>query len=119
MKFLWDFAYNLEGRKRTEDIYRLVSLDPKTGSATPDPDDFDKHHSNRDDLAYLLGFQVGQNKKAGDWSLLATWRETGIAAVYPNLHDDDFALGFSNTRGLKVAGSYNFTAFVNPTVTYL
>jgi len=70
-------------------------------------------------MAYLLGFQIGQNKKAGDWSLLANWRQTGIAAVDPNIHDDDFALGFSNTRGLKVAGSYSFTDFANLTVTYL
>jgi hypothetical protein len=113
VKFMWDFAYNIEGRKRTEDIYRLVALQHDN-----DPDDFIKHHSNRDDMAYLVGFLIGQNKKAGDWSLLANWRETGIGAVDPNIHDDDFALGFSNTKGIKVAGSYNFTDFVNLTVTY-
>ena len=112
-KFMWDFAYNLEGRKRTENIYRLGFQDAPT-----DPTDFSKHHSNRDDMAYLVGFQVGQNKKAGDWSLLANWRETGLAAVDPNIHDDDFALGFGNSRGIKVATSYNFTDFANLTVTY-
>jgi hypothetical protein len=114
VKAYWDFAYNVEGRKRTEDIYRLRVLQHDN-----DPDDFIKHHSNRDDMAYLVGVQIGQNKKAGDWSLLANWRETGIAAVDPNIHDDDFALGFSNTKGIKVAGSYNFTDFANLTVTYL
>ncbi len=114
VKLYWDFAYNLEGRKRTENIYRLGFQDAPT-----DPTDFSKHHSNRDDLAYLVGVQIGQNVKAGDWSLLANWRETGIGAVDPNIHDDDFALGFSNTKGVKVAGSYNFTDFANLTITYL
>jgi hypothetical protein len=111
VKFMWDFAYNFEGRNRTENIYRL-GFDSATG-------EFHKNHSDRDDLAYLLGFQLGQTKKAGDWSLLATWREIGIGSVDPNLHDNDFAFGFSNTRGVKLAASYNFTDFANVTVTYV
>ncbi len=113
-KVYWDFAYNIEGRKRTENIYRLGFQDAPT-----DPTDFSKHHSNRDDLAYLVGFQIGQTNKAGDWSFLANWRETGIGAVDPNLHDDDYALGFSNMKGFKLVGSYNFTDFANLSLVYL
>ncbi len=118
-KVYWDFAYNIEGRKRVENIYRLATLDPKGPGATPDPDDFDKNHSNRDDYAYLIGVQVGENKKKGDWSALANWRQTGIGAVDPNLNDSDFALGELNTKGFKLGVAYNFTDFCIAGVTYM
>ncbi len=113
-KVLWDFACNFEGRKRTENIYRLAFSE--------NPEDFGhfhKNHSGRDDVAWLAGFQVGESKKAGDWALLATWREIGIGSVDPNLHDNDFAFGYSNTRGLKLAATYNVTDFANLTLTYV
>ena len=105
-KIMWDFSYNLEGSKRAQDILRL--------RGNPGGE-----HKSQDNLAYLVGFQVGQNKKEGDWSLLANWRQTGIAAVDPNLHDDDFALGELNTRGVKTSVAYNFTPYAIATVTYM
>ena len=105
-KVYWDFAYNIEGSKRVQDIYRLNKIvgGPK--------------HTTEDDFAYLIGFQVGENKKQGDWSFLANWRQTGVA-IDPNLHDDDFALGELNTRGVKAAVAYNFTSFAVGAVTYM
>jgi hypothetical protein len=121
-KFYWDFAYNIEGRKRTEDIYNLVSLRNAFGEESDDdisdPDDFDSQHSMQDDFAYLVGIQLGENKKAGDWSIRADWRQTGIAAVDPNLNDSDFAAGELNTRGLKLGLAYNFTDFAIGAITY-
>jgi hypothetical protein len=121
-KFYWDFAYNIEGRKRTEDILNLVSLRNGSGEQSDDnitdPDDFDKHHSAQDDFAYLVGVQFGENKKAGDWSFRADWRQTGIAAVDPNLNDSDFAAGELNTRGIKLGLAYNFTDFAIGAITY-
>jgi Putative porin len=121
-KFYWDFAYNIEGRKRTEDIFDLVSLRNAKGEQSDDnitdPDDFDKHHSSQDDFAYLVGIQLGENKKAGDWSFRADWRQTGIAAVDPNLNDSDFAAGELNTRGIKLGLAYNFTDFAIGAITY-
>lgn len=121
-KFYWDFAYNIEGRKRTEDIFNLVTLRNNLGQNSDDdvtdPDDFDSKHSAQDDFAYLVGFQIGDNKKTGDWSFKADWRQTGIAAVDPNLNDGDFAAGELNTRGLKVGLAYNFTDFAIGAVTY-
>jgi hypothetical protein len=121
-KFYWDFAYNIEGRKRTEDIYNLVSLRNGFGEQSDDdiadPDDFDKGHSPQDDFAYLVGIQLGENKKEGDWSFRADWRQTGIAAVDPNLNDSDFAAGELNTRGLKLGLAYNFTDFAIGAITY-
>jgi hypothetical protein len=44
-------------------------------------------HINEDDIAFLVGVQFGENKKKGDWSLLANYRQTGLGAVDPNLND--------------------------------
>jgi hypothetical protein len=69
-------------------------------------------------LAYLIGLQLGENKKAGDWSLVVNWRLTGLGAVDPNINDGDFALGEINTRGVEASVSYNFTDFAIGSVTY-
>lgn len=121
-KFYWDFSYNIEGRKRAEDIYNLVSSSNDAGQGSDDnvtdPDDFKSGHSPQDDFAYLVGMQFGENKKAGDWSFRADWRSTGISAVDPNLNDSDFAAGELNTRGIKLGLAYNFTDFAIGAVTW-
>ena len=118
-KVLWDFAWNIEGRKRAEDIYHLVALHTKGPGQQPDPNDFTKLHNNQDDYAFLVGFQLGENKKKGDWSVLANYRQTGIASLDPNLVDDDFALGELNSRGFRINAAYNFTDFCVGGVNYL
>ena len=40
-------------------------------------------------MAWLLGLQIGDNKKAGDLSAYVDYRQIGIAAVDPNLSFDD------------------------------
>jgi hypothetical protein len=121
-KFYWDFAYNIEGRKRAEDILNLVTLRNGAGEDSDDditdPNDFDKNHSPQDDFAYLVGLKFGENKKKGDFSFATDWRQTGIAAVDPNLNDSDFAASELNTRGIKLQVRYNFTDFVHGTVSY-
>lgn len=112
-KFFWDFAYNIEGRKRVEDTYNVLERD----NVGNDPDDL-QNSSFRDRIAWLVGVQFGQNKKAHDWSILANYRETGLGAVDPNLNDSDFALGELNTRGFKVGLAYNLTDFAIFGVTY-
>lgn len=122
-KFYWDFAYNIEGRKRTEDIYDLYTLRNNNGQRSDDgvtdPDDRNSKHSAQDDYAYMVGFQIGENKKAGDFSFKTDWRQTGIASVDPNLNDSDFAAGELNTRGVKLQINYNFTDFAIGTVSYM
>lgn len=98
-KLLWDFAYNTRGKSRVENIYGLTGLGNVSG------------HSARDDIAWLAGVQFGENKKAGDWSLFANFRRTGLAAVDPNLNDSDFALGQLNMQGVKTGLGYNLTDF--------
>ena len=105
-KFFWDFSYNFDAEKRVEDIYAVRNL---PGRAS---------HATADDFAYLVGVQFGENKKAGDWSFLANWRQTGLGAVDPNLNDSDFAQSELNTRGVETGLAYNFTDFAIGAVTY-
>ena len=105
-KVLWDVAYNLEGKGRFNELYSL------------DIPAINQHHTSQDDLAWLAGIQLGENKKKGDWSVLANFRQTGISAVDPNLNDSDFALGQLNTQGIKAGLAYNFTDACVGAVTY-
>ena len=101
MKVLWDSAYNTAGSKRVHDIYSV------------------EDHSTRDDLAFLVGFQIGENKKKGDWSLLINYRQVGLASVDPNLNDSDFGLSNLNIKGWKGSAAYNFTDSVVLALTYM
>jgi len=92
-KFYWDFAYNCDGAKRFNEIYSLNG----------------QGHSSRDDIAWLVGFQLGEAKKGGDWMLYANYREIGMASIDPNTNDSDFALSALNVRGIKVGAQYCFT----------
>ena len=105
-KFYWDFSYNFDGEKRVQGIYGLAN---KAGNP---------QHRTKDDFAWLAGVQIGENHMAGDWSLMANWRQTGLGAVDPNLNDSDYALGQLNTRGAKFVGSYNLTDFTVFSLTY-
>jgi len=110
-KIYWDAAYNFEGAGRYNSIYELDKVLNANGHAL-------NSHSSHDNLAWLAGIQLGQNAKAGDLSLLANWRQTGIASVDPNLNDSDFALGYLNTQGYKVGLAYNLTNFAVFQVTW-
>jgi len=105
-KVLWDFAYNTKGNARAEEIYGLTGIGTTAG------------HSSRDNMAWLAGVQIGENKAKGDWSLIANYRQTGLAAVDPNLNDSDFALGKVNTHGFKIGAAYNVTDFCVLAATY-
>jgi hypothetical protein len=89
-KIYWDAAYNFEGAGRYNDIYALDKVLNANGHPI-------NTHSAHDSLAWLAGIQLGQNAKAGDLSLVANWRQTGIASVDPNLNESDFALGYDNS----------------------
>lgn len=102
-KIFWDFSYNLDGQKRTEDIYRLFkTVDGKVRS----------QHSAEDDIAFLAGIRFGENKKKGDWSFQLDYRQLGIAGVDPNLTDSDWGAAELNLRGVRVLAAYNLADFV-------
>ena len=92
-KLYWDVAYNLGGRYRYDDIYQLQDF----GS---------RQYKSRDALAWMVGFQLGQTKKKGDWAAYLNYRETGIASVDPNLNDNEVAGSALNTRGFKLGLAY-------------
>lgn len=108
IRLYWDFAYNFEGAARVNEFYAI----------NPDGSRSRIQHSSRDDFAYLIGVQLGQNRKKGDCSFLANWREVGLASMDPNYSDSDFAAGELNLRGLKFSVAYNVTDFAVAVVTY-
>jgi hypothetical protein len=132
-KVLWDFAYNTDGGKRFHDVLGVnhydkgakttyaSALHPADATLPASTDkaggDYEPH-SATDNLAFLVGFQVGENKKKGDWSILANYRQSGVASLDPNENDSDFALSYLNTRGFKVGVAYNFTDFCVGAVTF-
>jgi len=90
VKFLWDLAYNLDGSNRSTAAFGAPGYD-----------------SGTDKLAWLIGAQVGENKKKGDWSFAANYRRVGLAAVDHMITDQDFAFGDVNATGFKVGFTYN------------
>ncbi len=105
-KVLWDFAYNINGAARAKDIYNMTGVGGVSSYET------------KDSIAWLAGFQLGDNKNKGDWSLFFNYRQTGLASVDPNLNDSDFALGQLNTQGFKTGVAYNVTDFCVLAATY-
>ncbi|MEI6560618.1 MAG: putative porin [Verrucomicrobiota bacterium] len=136
VKLLWDFAYNTAGKDRVEQLYGLQDIQiPSTYDANGNVTQYkNKHgavtsstkvsatrvsgHSSQDDIAWLAGVQIGENKKKGDWSVMSNFRQTGLGAVDPNLNDSDFALGQLNMQGIKSGVAYNFTDFCVGAITY-
>jgi hypothetical protein len=89
-KFLWDFAYNLDGGARFNQF---------TAGTSP---------KGTDRLAWLLGVRLGENHKQGDFSFQANYRRTGQGALPQNLSDNEIAFGDSrNMAGLKVGAAYS------------
>jgi hypothetical protein len=99
-KLYWDFAYNTEGAERATNEYFLST------------------HSSEDDLAWLVGFQLGTNNRAGDWSLYANYRRVGMDSIDPNLNDSNFGLSYLNGQGIKVGVAYSFTDSLVGDITY-
>ncbi len=67
--------------------------------------------SNKDKMAWLVGLKIGDNKKAGDFSAYADYRQVGIAAVDPNLSFDDAMNARLNFQGFGMGIAYNVTDF--------
>jgi hypothetical protein len=94
VKVLWDFAYN------TDAAGRIAAYGGSDTVTAYNPTGTDK-------LAWLAGLQYGENKKKGDWSLLANWRVVGSAAVDSSINDSDWSLSRTNMQGPKGGFVYN------------
>ncbi|HYY31009.1 MAG TPA: putative porin [Chthoniobacterales bacterium] len=115
----WDFAYNTEGNARFQrDIGPLFSQYFFVGkSSTPSFRDLATPGFS-DDAAWVVGLKYGQNKKAGDFSISADYRQVGVASIDPNINSSNFALSNLNTAGWEFNGAYNFTDFLTAVVTF-
>ena len=119
LSLYWDFAYNAEGNDRfNKDYGPLYSHYFYVGkSSTPsfsgrlEPD-------LEDNLAWLVGLRYGQNKKAGDFSVSADYRQEGISSLDPNINSSNFALSYLNAEGWEFNIAYNFTDFLSGVVTF-
>jgi hypothetical protein len=115
----WDFAYNTEGNARFQrDIGPLFSQYFYVGkSSTPSFRGLATPGFS-DDAAWLVGLKYGENKKAGDFSVSADYRQVGIASIDPNINSSNFALSNLNTEGWEFNAAYNFTDFLTAVVTF-
>lgn len=107
-KFHWDFSYNVDGATRAE-VYGLQGHNGSNDAL---------RHLTRDDVAWLVGVQVGENKKKGDLSFLAQYRQVGVTSIDPNINDSDFGGSKLNVRGPKFGLGYNFSNAVVANLTY-
>lgn len=108
----WDTSYNVWGPQRFTDVYGPLfsTVTYAKGSSTP----IFSHPVRptfQDYFAWLVGIKIGQNKHAGDISLLVDYRQLGIASADPNINTDDFNLSFFNTVGWRASVAYNLTDF--------
>jgi len=115
-KIYWDFAWNTQGKARIQDVY-FANGNGNQGNVPPNLTQANNKDLG-DNIAWLAGVQVGQNKKKGDWSIKGDFRQTGLGSVDPNLNDSDFADSYLNQQGFKVQSVYNFTDFLTGSLTY-
>lgn len=111
-KFYWDFALNLDGKNRIQNVYFFPDGTASTTAIRA------QNTRLGDNIAWLAGLQVGQNKKKGDWSIKGDFRQVGLGSIDPNLNDSDTADSYLNQQGVRVESAYNFTDFLTGTVTY-
>jgi hypothetical protein len=114
-KLYWDFALNLDGKNRIQDVY--LAQTPGTALTAGQNATQSQNQNLGDNVAWEAGVQVGQNKKKGDWSIKADYRQVGLGAVDPNLNDSDWADSFLNQQGVRVQSIYNFTDFLTGSIT--
>jgi hypothetical protein len=115
----WDFDLNTEGKERVQHV--LFGVDNQAGLAGTSAAARVIQAQNRelgDNVAWLVGVQVGRNKKKGDWSIRGDFRQVGLGAIDPNENDSEFADSFLNQQGIKITSTYNFTDFLTGSLTY-
>jgi hypothetical protein len=113
-KFYWDFVDNLDAHSRIQNVYLGDNL---VNSGATQLATQNQNRDLGDNIAWLAGLQVGQNKKKGDWSIKGDFRQVGLGANDPNLQDSDWADSFLNQQGVKIMSSYNFTDFLVGSIT--
>jgi hypothetical protein len=130
MRFFGDFAYNLEASQRADAARQALNVPLGTSNdsvtalsaaqlASPNYQGvLTSGKSFQDQVAYQIGYEIGQLKKKGDWLGKLYWQSTGYYAVDPNLIDADIFNAATNMQGVVVAASYNWTDGVTSTLRY-
>ena len=125
-KVYWDFDLNTDGKDRVQDIL-LGANNPNVvargggltaAQAAANRATIAQNTALGDNVAWLAGLQVGQNKKKGDWSIRGDFRQVGLGAIDPNENDSDWGDSFLNQQGIKIQSTYNFTDFLTGSLTY-
>jgi hypothetical protein len=124
----WDLDINTDGKARVQDVLLgannplvttggvhsvLSAAQARVNDAT-----LKQNTGLGDNVAWLAGLQVGQNKKKGDWSIRGDFRQVGLGAIDPNENDSDWGDSFLNQQGIKISSKYNFTDFLTGSITY-
>jgi hypothetical protein len=130
MRFFGDFAYNFEASQRADaargalDVPLGSSSDSVTALsaaqlASPNYQGvLGSGKSLEDQVAYQIGYEIGQLKKKGDWMGRLYWQSTGYYAVDPNLIDSDIFNAATNMEGVVVSVSHNWTDGLASTLRY-
>jgi hypothetical protein len=119
LSLYWDFAYNFQGDDRfNKDYGPLFSHYSYLGRSST-PTFTGRWQPNvSDNLAWLVGLKFGENKKAGDFSITADYRQVGISSIDPNINSSNFALSNLNTEGWEFNVAYNLTDFLTASLTF-
>jgi Putative porin len=119
LSLYWDFAYNLEGDDRfNKDYGPLFSHYFFVGRSSTPSFSGRVQPSFSDNVAWLVGLKFGENKKAGDFSISADYRQVGISSIDPNINSSNFALSNLNTEGWEFNAAYNITDFLTASVSF-
>jgi hypothetical protein len=119
LSLYWDFAYNAQGNDRfNRDIGPLFSHYFYVGKSSSPSFSGRWQPSISDNIAWLVGLRYGQNKKAGDFSISADYRQIGISSIDPNINNSNFGLSNLNQAGWEFNVAYNFTDFLTGVVSF-
>src|SRR5258708_13317498 len=103
-------TYNVGGPERFNQVYGPLfdKVTYKAGSSTPIFSGL-VHPTFSDYFGWLAGIKIGQNRKAGDISLLVDYRQIGLAAPDPNITINNFITTFLNSAGWPATITYHLT----------
>ncbi len=119
LSLYWDIAYNTLGVDRFNKDYGPLFAHYFYVGRSPTPSFSGRWQpSLSDNLAWLVGLRYGQNKKAGDFSISADYRQVGISAIDPNINSSNWALSNLNAEGWEFNVAYNFTDFLTGVLTF-
>ena len=110
MRIFGDFATNFEADDRANAAIAFNAHGVPI--ASPGPGHGDQRY------AFQAGLGIGQLKKKGDWQIDVWYQQIQQFALDPNLIDDDIFNAQTNTHGIAVQATYNFTAATNLQLTY-